>query len=104
MPGTGSICLAAASRVKGTVVEQANAGRKDGFLLIGTPSGVTPTRVEAHAVGDAPFVAFDTLGFSRTSRRLMDCNAYYPEDLFDTIEDRDGIQVQNTGPGVVIEE
>lgn len=104
VPGTGSICLAAASCVKGSVLETASAKRKSGVLLIGTPSGITPARVEAHDTPDAPFVAFDVLGFSRTARRLMDNSAFYPADLFDTLEDRVGIPIQNSGVGVVYEE
>ena len=104
VPGTGSICLAAASCVKGSVLETASAKRKSGVLLIGTPSGITPARVEAHDTPDAPFVAFDVLGFSRTARRLMDSSAFYPADLFDTLEDRVGIPIQNSGVGVVYEE
>ena len=44
--GSGSICLAAASRVPGSVVAQVGAARRPGELLIGHPSGVTPTNVE----------------------------------------------------------
>ncbi len=104
VPGTGSICLAAASRVKGSVVEMANAKRGSDALLIGTPSGITPALVTSHEVSDAPFVAFDALGFSRTARRLMQSTAYYPTDLFDILEDRTGIAIQNHGAGVVAHE
>jgi 2-methylaconitate cis-trans-isomerase PrpF len=74
--GSGSICLAAASRIPGSVVEAVVRNRRAGELLIGHPSGVTPTKVEAHDNPDG--VAFDVLGFSRTARRLMDGTAYYP--------------------------
>jgi 2-methylaconitate cis-trans-isomerase PrpF len=74
--GTGSICLAAASRVPGSVVEAVTSHRRPDELLIGHPSGVTPVKVRARSSGDA--VTFDLLGFSRTARRLMDGNAYYP--------------------------
>ncbi|MFD9324755.1 2-methylaconitate cis-trans isomerase PrpF family protein [Streptomyces sp. NPDC060065] len=104
VPGTGSICLAAASRVKGSVVEMASAKRNSDALLIGTPSGITPALVTSHETADAPFVAFDTLGFSRTARRLMQSTAYYPTDVFDILEDRTDIVIQNRGAGVVHEE
>lgn len=104
VPGTGSICLAAASRVKGSVVEMANAKRDSDALLIGTPSGITPALVTSHEISDAPFVAFDALGFSRTARRLMQSTAYYPTDVFDILEDRIGIAIQNHGAGVVAHE
>jgi 2-methylaconitate cis-trans-isomerase PrpF len=73
--GTGSICLAAASRVPGSVVEAVAQGRRPGELLIGHPSGVTPVKVRVRSSGGT--VTFDLLGFSRTARRLMDGNAYY---------------------------
>jgi 2-methylaconitate cis-trans-isomerase PrpF len=74
--GSGSICLAAASRIPGSVVEAVTAGRRPGELLIGHPSGITPAKVEAHSGPGG--VTFDVLGFSRTARRLMDGTAYYP--------------------------
>lgn len=74
--GSGSICLAAASQIPGSVVEAVTAGRRPGELLIGHPSGVTPAKVEAHRGPGG--VTFDVLGFSRTARRLMDGIAYYP--------------------------
>jgi 2-methylaconitate cis-trans-isomerase PrpF len=73
--GSASICLAAASRIPGSMVERVAEHRQDGELLIGHPSGVTPTKVETHP---GPHGAtFDVLGFSRTARRLMDGTAYY---------------------------
>jgi 2-methylaconitate cis-trans-isomerase PrpF len=74
--GSGSICLAAASQIPGSVVAAAAAGRRPGELLIGHPSGVTPAKVEAQTTPEG--IAFDVLGFSRTARRLMDGTAYYP--------------------------
>jgi 2-methylaconitate cis-trans-isomerase PrpF len=74
--GSASICLAAASRLPGSVVEAVSAGRRRGELLIGHPSGITPAKVEAR--GGPGGVTFDVLGFSRTARRLMDGTAYYP--------------------------
>jgi len=74
--GSGSICLAAASQIPGSVVEAMTAGRRPGELLIGHPSGVTPAKVETHSGPGG--VTFDVLGFSRTARRLMDGTAYYP--------------------------
>ena len=47
--GSASICLAAASRIPGSVVETMTAGRRPGELLIGHPSGITPAKVEAHS-------------------------------------------------------
>jgi 2-methylaconitate cis-trans-isomerase PrpF len=74
--GSGSICLAAAAQIPGSVVEAMTAGRRPGELLIGNPSGVVPVKVEARRDPDG--VTFDVLGFSRTARRMMDGTAYYP--------------------------
>ena len=74
--GSGSICLAAAAQIPGSVVEAMTAGRRPGELLIGNPSGVVPVKVEARRGPDG--VTFDVLGFSRTARRMMDGTAYYP--------------------------
>ena len=79
--GAGAISVAAASRVEGSVVASVTSGLDAGALLIGHPSGIMPVRVEARPVDAPPFVPFDVLGFSRTARRLMDCNAYYPRSL-----------------------
>jgi hypothetical protein len=73
--GSGSISLAAASRVPGSVVAAVTAARRTGELLIGHPSGVTPTKVEARIEGGTP--VFEVLGFSRTARRLMAGTAYW---------------------------
>jgi hypothetical protein len=81
VPGTGSVSLAAASRIKGSVVHAVTRETDKHGLLIGHPSGVTTTRVRARSVDVEPFVAFDELGFSRTARRLMDATAYYPAEL-----------------------
>lgn len=79
--GTGSICFAAASRTPGTVVAELTRDPGKDVLLVGHASGVTPTRVRTHALDQAPFVAFDDLGFSRTARRIMEGQAFYPAAL-----------------------
>jgi 2-methylaconitate cis-trans-isomerase PrpF len=104
VPGTGSICLAAASRVKGSVVEKVSAHRDPDNFLIGHPSGVTPAKVKARVVEQSPHVEFDLLGFSRTARRLMESTAYYPSDLLEKVDDRAGLEKQTQPPGVVHEE
>ena len=77
--GTGSICLAAAARTPGSLVHQLTVTRGDDLLRVGHPSGVTPARVVARTTAEPPFVTFQVLDFSRTSRRLMDGRAYLPE-------------------------
>jgi hypothetical protein len=103
VPGTGSICLAAASRVKDSVVHRASANRDPNNFLIGNPSGIVAAEVTSHDVAESPYVAFDVLGFSRTARRLMDGNAYCPADLNDTADAAAWVDAANTA-GVVHEE
>jgi 2-methylaconitate cis-trans-isomerase PrpF len=85
VPGTGSICLAAASRIPGSVVHKLATMHDEDRFRIGHPSGITPTKVTARAIDESPHVTFDVLGFSRTARRLMDSNAYVPTRLFDSL-------------------
>ncbi len=81
--GTGSICFAAASRTPGTVVHDLTRNTDHHVLRLGHASGVTATRVKAHPIPEAPHVAFDELGFSRTARRIMEGQAFYPRSLLD---------------------
>jgi 2-methylaconitate cis-trans-isomerase PrpF len=76
--GSGSICLAAASRVPGSVVAAVAEQCRPDELLVGHPSGVTPVKVRTASSYAGEGVTFDVLGFSRTARRLMDGTAYYP--------------------------
>ena len=76
--GTGSISLAAASRLPGSVVHELTENLERESLRIGHPSGVTPTRVKVRPTNVFPLVEYEDLGFSRTARRLMDGVAYLP--------------------------
>lgn len=80
--GSGSVCLAAASRVTGSTVAAATDHHHPDELLIGHPSGITPTKVCTHDPGGdgGSEPSFDVLGFSRTARRLMKGLAYFPTD------------------------
>ena len=81
--GSGSVCLAAASRVPGSVVESVTLNRTAPQVRIGHPSGVTPARVAARRIPEPPHVEFVELGFSRTARRIMEGRAFYPSALLD---------------------
>ncbi len=102
VPGTGSICLTAASRIKGTIAEKVSTKHDDAKFLIGHPSGITPGRVKSEEMKDAPFVKFDDLGFSRTARRLMSCTAYVPTWQMDKLE-AIGVEAEHTDNHAVIE-
>ncbi len=71
--GTGAICLAAASRVPGSVVRTVlRPGRATSDLLrIGHPSGTLEVRVVLDGEGFGEDVGFRDLGFASTARRLM---------------------------------
>lgn len=85
--GSGAMCLAAASRIEGSVVTGIAHNSSENMLLIGHPSGVMPARVAARAIDKPPFVEFEVLGFSRTARRLMDGTAYYPGSVLEGAND-----------------
>lgn len=73
MAGTGAICLAAASRVPGTVVNGAAGPARvlSDVLRIGHPLGTLDVKVALERPGPNEDVRFASLGFARTARRLM---------------------------------
>jgi 2-methylaconitate cis-trans-isomerase PrpF len=80
MAGTGATCLAAASRIPGSVAQRALTDQAHSpTLRIGHPMGVMEVLVSKD--GGAPQsedIRFTTLGFARTARRLMAGVAYLP--------------------------
>jgi len=81
MAGTGSMCTAAASRVPGTVVNEAVGARAASQTLrIGHPLGVMEVKVVAHAGAEPAQTSFSALGLTRTARRLMAGTVYVPTD------------------------
>ncbi len=84
MAGTGSMCTAAASRVPGSIVNQAlapDSSRKQ-TLNIGHPLGVMTVNVKARPANVVGGVEFESLGFSRTARRIMDGVVYIPSETY----------------------
>jgi 2-methylaconitate cis-trans-isomerase PrpF len=80
MAGTGSMCIAAASRVPGSIVEQAlrpGTAEKD-TLSIGHPLGVMHVVVRTRAANNEAGMEIEGLGFGRTARRIMDGTVYVP--------------------------
>jgi 2-methylaconitate cis-trans-isomerase PrpF len=80
MAGTGSICLAAASRIAGSVVHRALAPGRWALpeIRIGHPSGVTPVKALIDSATTGSEACFAALGFARTARRLMNGTVYVP--------------------------
>jgi len=76
MAGTGSMCLAAASRIPDSVVNRAigQKAARTGTLRIGHPLGIMTVQVEA--IEDPVGVVYRRLGFSRTARRIMAGEVY----------------------------
>lgn len=77
LAGTASVSLAAASRVPGSVVAEVTTIEATDTLRAGHPLGSMHVKVVATAGPDGG-VRFDTVGFSRTARRLMSGVAYLP--------------------------
>lgn len=80
MAGTGSMCIAAATRIPGSVAnavlsEQARARET---LRIGHPSGAMKITVKTRLANCPEGVEFEALGFERTARRIMDGTVYVP--------------------------
>jgi 2-methylaconitate isomerase len=83
MAGTGATCLAAASRIPGSVAQRALTDQADSpTLRIGHPMGVMEVLVSKDD-GDpqSDDIRFATLGFARTARRLMAGVAYLPTKM-----------------------
>lgn len=81
MPGTGSVCMAAMSRIPGTLVTEVSAGAPDvqaDVLRIGHPLGVMRVGVRRRSATAPEEIAYERLGFSRTARTLMQGTAYVP--------------------------
>jgi 2-methylaconitate cis-trans-isomerase PrpF len=81
LAGTGAICLAAASRIAGTLVNRAlsEVGAASASLRIGHPRGVIDVRVSLDEKCDSASPRFAILGFARTARRLMAGSVYLPD-------------------------
>ncbi|KAJ9608334.1 hypothetical protein H2200_007322 [Cladophialophora chaetospira] len=85
MPGTGAICVAAASRVEGSIVwkQLSDCSKASNVLRIGHPAGTMPVFVkrsseEARRKGKE----FETLSFERTSRRIMTGTVFVPKQIW----------------------
>jgi 2-methylaconitate isomerase len=79
MAGTGATCLAAASRIPGSVAQHAlGGGAASSTLRIGHPLGVMDVVVTIDPKSQDEDIHFTTLGFARTARRLMAGQAYLP--------------------------
>ena len=95
MAGTASVCTAAMSRTKGTLVYDlvSEKARSQNVLNISHPLGVIPVAVDIKTeTTDTESPAFTTLSFIRTSRRLMDGKVYVPKETFESqIEGANGV-------------
>jgi 2-methylaconitate isomerase len=79
MAGTGATCLAAATRVPGSVAQRVLTGDcVSSTLRIGHPLGVMEVLVSVDPDSQGDDIQFTTLGFARTARRLMAGQAYLP--------------------------
>jgi 2-methylaconitate isomerase len=81
MAGTGATCLAAASRIPGSVARRALTDEGESSTLrIGHPLGVMEVVVSVDLGTPGDEIRFSALGFERTARRLMAGEAYLPTE------------------------
>jgi len=80
MAGTGSMATAAASRIRGSIVNAMlpSPGASARTLRIGHPLGVMTVTIDVEGIDEHGLPRFSALGFSRTARRLMDGTVYVP--------------------------
>ena len=87
MAGTASVCTAAMSRTRGTLIydlvalEARDAACKQ--FKIAHPLGIIPVAVEVESGEETMSPEFSTLSFIRTARRLMDGVVYVPKSCFE---------------------
>ena len=83
MAGSGSMCSGAVSRVPGSVLNKVlPAGTTEtAWLRIGHPLGVMEVKVMLDPASNPPQLAFETLSFPRTARRLMQGEILVPNDF-----------------------
>ena len=81
LAATGALCLAAASRIEGSIVREAlrPSHRDAPEIRIGHPTGITPVKVALDAPGAAGEIRYAVLGFARTARRLMEGAVFVPD-------------------------
>jgi 2-methylaconitate cis-trans-isomerase PrpF len=94
MAGTASVCTAAVSRTKGTLVYDlvGAKGRAKNVLNIAHPLGSIPVALEVEVgTEDTREPKFSTLSFIRTSRRLMDGKVYVPKSVFEGHGETNGV-------------
>jgi hypothetical protein len=80
-PLTGSMCLAVAARIPGTIPYEA-ARTKTGALLLGHASGVQPVGAEVSETPEGPRA--EKVIVYRTARRLMEGAVLVPASVFET--------------------
>ena len=80
MPGAGSMCLAAAAHMPGSVVNEvlAEGATERESLRIAHPNGIMRLTVATTPANNPEGIVIDRLGFGRTVRRIMDGTVYVP--------------------------
>ena len=80
MAGTGSMCIAAATRIPGSIanIVLSQKARESEHLRIGHPSGSMQITVRVRPANCPEGVEFEALGFERTARRIMDGTVFVP--------------------------
>src|SRR5699024_9478181 len=74
LPMTGALCLAAAAHTSGTLVAASLESAVPSEVVIGHPRGTATVEVAAQHHGAT--ITIDSLGVTRTARRIMDGRVY----------------------------
>lgn len=85
MAGTGAVCHAACSRIKGSMVSKMLplGAEKERVLNIQHPSGLMPAAVATRSAADGLVPEFETLSFIRTARRIMKGELDIPTNVYE---------------------
>ncbi|MCL4760550.1 MAG: PrpF protein [Burkholderiales bacterium] len=79
MAGTGSMCIAAAASIDGSIAHEATRRPLRGTTIsIGHPSGVMDVVAQTSPDDSPEGIRFHKLGFSRTARKILDGIVYVP--------------------------
>ena len=81
-PGSISCVTGACSKLPGTVLYEVSKNAIDGIARIGHPAGIIEVESVA-GVDDEGNDTIERVTYSRTTRRLMDGNAYVPRNLLE---------------------
>jgi len=80
---TGAVCTGAASKIKGTIVEEVirEEAKQSKILRIGHPYGVMDVEITFNNSNEN--IGIEKIGVYRTARRILDGNVYLPKNILE---------------------